>query len=222
MSVLSHTEEDYLKVVFNITERNKGTAGTNDIAGTLNTTPASVTDMIKRLSDKGYLNYKKYHGVQLSPMGIRAATQLIRNERLWKVFLHNSLGLSWDRIAYVAEQLKHVRSEETIDALSQFLGNPKFDPLGEAIPNKDGRFTLRNQVSLFNMKLNERGVIVGVRRHDAAFLKFLSTQNLKLGTKLKVINTLDFDFSKEVLVNDDNRLLLAANVCQELYVKPEQ
>ena len=219
MQGLSHTEEQYLYIVFKITERNRGSASTNDIAKALQTTAASVTDMIKRLSEKAYLNYKKYHGVQLSAQGVRTATQLIRNKRLWKVFLNQKLHIPWDRINHAAEQLKHIHSDELIFALSQFLGDPKYDPHGEAIPNAEGKFTLRKQISLFQLHKNQEAILVGVRNHESEFLQFLHKTDLVLGCKIKVLNSHDFDFSKEILVNDSKRVLLSAKICHELYVR---
>lgn len=218
---LTHTEEDYLKSVFNITERNKGTASTNAIASQLNTSAASVTDMVQRLSEKGLLDYKKYHGVQLSSTGIRLATQLIRSERLWKVFLSYKLKLSWDKISAYAEELKHVNSAEVIDTLSEYLDHPKFDPHGEAIPNSEGKFTLRQQTSLLNLHKNDLAILVGVRNHEPEFLQFLSEKKLLLGCKIEVTNDLSFDFSKEVLVNGTYKLLLSPNICQNLYVRKQ-
>jgi len=216
---LTHTEEDYLRAIFNLTERNRGTASTSDIARSLGTSAASVTDMIGRLSEKGFLKYKKYYGVQLSPPGIKAATQLIRSERLWKVFLSEKLDIPWERISSIAQKLKHVRSDELIENLSAFLDHPRYDPHGEAIPNREGRFTLRTQNPLFNLQKGDKGILVGVRNHNDTFLQFLSSQKLTIGATLQVLNTMEFDFSKEVLINGQDKVVLSAKICHELYVR---
>ena len=143
--MISHTEENYLKAIFKIAERENKTASTNSIAAILNTSAASVSDMLKRLSDKKLINYKKYKGVTLTTEGNIVATHLVRKHRLWEVFLVNKLKFSWEQVHDIAEQLEHIQSLELINRLDNFLNNPKFDPHGDPIPNAEGKFTLRNQ-----------------------------------------------------------------------------
>ena len=95
--MISHTEENYLKAIFKIAERENKTASTNSIAAILNTSAASVSDMLKRLSDKKLINYKKYKGVTLTSEGNIIATHLVRKHRLWEVFLVNKLKFSWEK-----------------------------------------------------------------------------------------------------------------------------
>jgi DtxR family Mn-dependent transcriptional regulator len=219
MNDLSPTEEDYIKAVFSITERNRGMANTNDIAKFLKTSAASVTDMIKRLSTKGFLNYKKYHGVQLSQAGVAYATGLVRRERLWKVFLHQELGINWEMINPIAEQLKHVQSSVMVAQLDKFLGHPKYDPHGEAIPNAEGRYTLRKQSSLFNLEKNIKASIVAVRNQNQDFLNFLNDHSLGIGVTLEVLKHNDFDHSRLIVIEEKEELLLSAKICQEIYVR---
>lgn len=95
---------------------------------------------------------------------------LLRKHRLWEVFLHDSLGFSWDEVHDVAEQLEHVQSDLLVDKLDQFLGFPKFDPHGDPIPNANGSFTFRNQMPLSQVRIkNSKVYILGVRQHDSSF-----------------------------------------------------
>lgn len=217
--MLSHTEENYIKAVFKLTERNRGTASTNDIAAALHTSAASVTDMIRRLSDKDLLVYEKYKGVFLSPVGMKQANRLIRRERLWKVFLHDKLGMPWDKIASAADQLKHVKSERMIEALDDYLDHPRFDPHGEPIPNAEGRFTLRNQTALDKLKKYDRAVVLGVRNHNPEFLKYLSANGIGIGTEIEISQKFDFDLSVELKLDKDRKLLLPSAHCQDIYVR---
>jgi len=213
------TEEDYIKAIFKITERNQGTASTNSIAARLSTSAASVTDMLKKLSQKDYFHYEKYKGVHLTNKGRTVATQLIRKHRLWESFLVTKLGFSWDEVHDVAEQLEHVKSDILIDKLDQYLDYPKFDPHGEPIPNAEGKFTLRTQVSLFTLAKGDEGVVVGVKEHDTPFLQYLDNNQINIGTRIKVINHIEFDHSKEVIVNDNSTVTLSNKACMNLYVK---
>lgn len=213
------TEQDYIKAIFKITERNQGTASTNAIAKHLSTSPASVTDMIKKLSDKEFFNYEKYKGVTLTPKGLQLATQLIRKHRLWEVFLVDKLGFTWDQVHDIAEQLEHVESDALVDKLDKFLDFPKYDPHGDPIPNAEGKFTIRNQVSLLNLQKEEEGVVVGVKEHDTSFLNYLDQLHINIGTRIEVINNIDFDLSKEVIIDETKQVILSHKACKNLYVK---
>jgi len=215
----SETEENYIKAIFKITEKNQGTANTNAIAAHLSTSPASVTDMLKRLSNKEYFHYEKYKGVYLTSKGKEMATQLIRKHRLWEVFLVDKLGFSWDQVHDIAEQLEHVNSDDLITKLDDYLGHPKYDPHGDPIPNADGKFTLRNQVTLHNVEKNDAGTVVGVREHDTPFLQFLNQLGIKLGTKIKVLNHIDYDHSMKVLIDDQTEQVLSHKACTNLFIK---
>lgn len=215
----TQTEENYIKAIFKITEKNQGAANTNSIAQHLSTSAASVTDMLKRLSEKEYFHYEKYKGVYLTSKGITMATNLIRKHRLWEVFLVDKLKFSWDEVHDIAEELEHVHSDELINRLDNYLGNPKYDPHGDPIPNIDGKFTIRNQVSLLNLNADEKGVVVGVKEHDTPFLQYLNQIKIALGTKLTVIKSIDFDLSKEVLIDNKTKLILSRKICNNIFVK---
>jgi len=215
----TETEENYIKAIFKITEKNQGAANTNAIAKHMQTSPASVTDMLRRLSEKEYFHYEKYKGVYLTSKGIQMATNLVRKHRLWEVFLVDKLNFKWDEVHDIAEQLEHVDSDELITRLDKFLGNPKYDPHGDPIPNAEGKFTLRSQTSLLNLQKEEEGIVVGVRNHDTPFLQYLNKIKVNLGTRIKVVANIDFDHSKEVLIDGEQQTTLSQKACNNLYVK---
>ena len=109
MDNISHTEENYLKAIYKISENSGAKASTNAIAADMNTSAASVTDMIKRLNEKGLVLYESRRGVSLTDEGARIATELIRKHRLWEVFLVDKLRFSWDEVHDIAEQLEHIQ-----------------------------------------------------------------------------------------------------------------
>ncbi len=213
------TEENYIKAIYKITEKNQGSANTNAIAAHLDTSAASVTDMLKRLSEKEYFHYEKYKGVYLTSKGIQLATKLVRRHRLWEVFLVDKLGFRWDEVHDLAEELEHVDSENLIKKLDDYLGNPKYDPHGDPIPNSDGKFTIRNQVSLQNLLKEEAGIVVGVRESNKDFLTYLNSINVSLGTKIKVINHIEFDHSKKVIIDGNTEQVLSQKASTNLFVK---
>ena len=213
------TEEDYIKAIFKITEKNQGSANTNAIAEHLSTSAASVTDMLKRLSEKEYFHYEKYKGVYLTSKGIDMAIKLIRKHRLWEVFLVEKLDFSWDEVHDIAEQLEHVQSESLIEKLDHYLGKPKYDPHGDPIPNAEGKFTLRSQDSLINLHEGEIGTVVGVRENDNAFLKYLTKLEINLGTQIEVKEHIEFDHSLNVIINNKTDATLSNKVSKNIYVK---
>jgi len=121
---VSSTEENYLKAIFKLSGTDDSTVATNAIASSMNTTAASVTDMLKRLTEKGYVLYEKYKGARLSKKGRECAIFLVRKHRLWETFMVEKLDFSWDEVHVVAEQLEHIQSKKSTDSLDKFLGFP--------------------------------------------------------------------------------------------------
>ena len=213
----SPAEENYLKAIFKIAEKEGKVAGTNAIAAALQTTAASVTDMLKRLSDKGLIVYERYRGVQLTEDGNRLATILIRKHRLWEVFLVDKLGFAWDEVHDMAEQLEHIQGEALAKRLDVFLGHPRFDPHGDPIPDAEGHWTHRPQVLLSALEPGKKAAITGVNEHSPAFLQYLNQLGLGLGTAIEVLERFDYDRSVKIRAGDKT-LVLSDKVCQNLWV----
>ena len=142
------TEENYLKAIYKLHEDKPDKINTNAIAGLVDTAPASVTDMLRKLADKKLIRYAKYQGVSLTATGKKAAVSVIRKHRLWELFLVEKLGYSWDEVHEIAEQLEHIHSDSLVSRLSTFLGNPRMDPHGDPIPDENGNFHSRKSIPL--------------------------------------------------------------------------
>lgn len=217
--MLSITEENYLKAIFKISERDQSPVNTNAVAASMQTTAASVTDMIKRLSEKELLDYEKYKGVLLTEEGRKTATNLIRRHRLWEVFLTEKLGFSWDEVHEIAEELEHINSDKLIDRMDTFLGYPRFDPHGDPIPDADGHWTRRPQVLLGTLLPGQLGVVTGVDDHTSAFLQYLNQLGLGLGENIEVINRVLYDNSMIIKLKDGKSIAVSDKVVQHLFVK---
>jgi len=218
-SSISQTEENYLKAIYKIQERADKPASTNAIAGAMSTSAASVTDMIKRLSEKDLVNYERYRGVTMTDTGQRIATSLIRKHRLWEVFLVEKLDFSWDEVHDIAEQLEHIQSEELIERLDEYLEFPRFDPHGDPIPDADGVFTFRKQILLGEMTENEEGVIVGVQDHTSDFLQYLDRMQLTLGTEIRLLERYAYDDSVKILLSNEKEIVISKKVSQHLFIQ---
>ncbi|MBK6389495.1 MAG: metal-dependent transcriptional regulator [Saprospiraceae bacterium] len=215
----SQTVENYIKAIFQLTEKEGNSVTTSALADHLTTSAASVTDMLKKLADQKLIEYIKYKGVRLSTSGKSMAVQLIRKHRLWETFLFEKLTISWDGVHEIAEQLEHVHSDRLIEQLDEFLGFPKFDPHGDPIPDASGKFTLRNQVLLSSLEVGDDAQVVAVREHDADFLQYLHSRQLNIHSKIKVVDKLAYDETIKVRTHDGLDTLLSAKASQNLYVK---
>ena len=174
--------------------------------------------MIKRLSEKGLVNYRKYQGVKLSEVGRAAAIEVIRKHRLWEVFLVEKLNFNWDEVHEVAEQLEHIKSEKLTAELDRFLGFPQRDPHGDPIPDSDGNFSVANRVLLSELKTDETGICVGVKDSSTEFLQYLDKNNISLGATVKVKQKEDFDQSM-LIEMDENELMISNQISANLYIK---
>ncbi|MBO6763226.1 MAG: metal-dependent transcriptional regulator, partial [Roseivirga sp.] len=136
----SLSEENYLKAIYHLSNHGQDSVNTNAIAEEMKTAPASVSDMIRKLSKKKLVDYQKYRGVNISTKGKDIALKVIRKHRLWEVFLVEKLNFHWDEVHEIAEQLEHIQSPVLISKLDEFLDFPKHDPHGDPIPDDDGNF----------------------------------------------------------------------------------
>ena len=184
----------------------------------IETKASSVTDMLKKLAEKDLVHYKKYQGVSLTEKGKLSAKMIVRKHRLWEVFLVEKLQFTWDEVHDIAEQLEHIKSEQLINKLDDFLGNPTEDPHGDPIPNAKGQITVIEKQLLSELHENQIGICVGVKDSSATFLKYLDKNKLALGTKIEVLSQEDFDLSLRIKAND-HELLISNKIASNLYVK---
>ncbi len=215
----TYTEENYLKAIYKLSQSHENGVNTNAIAEMLQTKASSVTDMIKKLSEKDLVNYVKYQGVTLTLKGKKIAVNIIRKHRLWEFFLVNHLNFKWDEVHDIAEELEHINSEKLIDNLDKFLDHPKFDPHGDPIPDKEGNVYQHKEVSLADLNDNQSGVIVGVKDHSTQFLKYLEGIHLLLGMKVKVIKKFEYDDSVLVSTEKNKEIIVSNKVSRNLYIK---
>lgn len=221
MESLSHTEENYLKAIFKISERDGESVSNNSISLEMQTSAASVTDMIGRLSKKGLVNYQKHRGVSLTDEGRQVATHLVRKHRLWEAFLVEKLSFNWDEVHEIAEQLEHIRSRVLVERLDEFLGFPRFDPHGDPIPDADGNFAVRKQVPLSELTIGDEAIVVGVQDHASSFLQYLDRINLGLGARVKMLEHFEYDESVKIRQTPDGELVLSKKVSQNLFVQKQ-
>ncbi len=212
------SEENYIKVIYHLSLVSPKGVNTNAIAGMLDTKASSVTDMLKKLSDKDLVSYQKYQGVTLTDKGFYSAKMIVRKHRLWEVFLVDKLGFSWDEVHEIAEELEHIKSEQLINKLDAFLGFPVADPHGDPIPDVKGVIKKIEKQLLSEVEINESFHCVGVKDSSTDFLKYLDKQKIALGSVVKVIDKEDFDDTLTVEI-DGKRLTISNKIANNLYVQ---
>jgi DtxR family Mn-dependent transcriptional regulator len=217
--MLTNTEENYIKTIYHLSVENK-TVRTNAISEALSTTAASVSDMLKKLSDKSYIHYEKYQGVSLTKKGKTEALQIVRKHRLWEVFLVEKLNFNWDEVHDIAEQLEHIQSKLLIERLDDFLGNPTSDPHGDPIPNAKGELPVMRQILLSELEVDAKGKVLGMKEHSTAFLQYLDKLGISIGSSLKVLDRVVFDASVELKVNDKKTMVVSHEVAKNILVSP--
>jgi DtxR family Mn-dependent transcriptional regulator len=219
MQITSFTEENYLKIIYKLSAETDADISTNAVAELTQTKAASVSDMLRKLSEKNLVNYQKYQGVRLTEAGEQVALKVIRKHRLWEVFLVEKLGFNWDEVHDIAEQLEHIDSEELVEKLDEFLGFPKFDPHGDPIPDPNGRMPKLTYQNLSEVKQGERVLMMGVSEHSSAFLQYVAKLGISLGSELYILEINDFDKSLSVQIAQANPQFMSHEVAKNLLVK---
>ncbi len=211
------SEENYLKTIFHL-QFEKDNVTTNAVAEKLQTRPASVTDMMKKLNSKKLLHYKPYYGFYLSSEGKKIALNVIRRHRLWECFLSEKLKFNWDEIHAVAEELEHVSSRRLIDKLDEYLNYPQFDPHGDPIPDQKGKIKAINKISLLQLPLNQIAEVCQVCNQSDEMLEVLHHKKISLGTKLEVKKHFDFDHSVELKVRQGAVITISEQLAKNIFV----
>lgn len=219
MLVLTYTEENYLKAIYTIQHSNaSGEVSVNEIAEKMHTRPATVTDMLRKLSEKTLIHYEKYKKVQLSDIGKKAALSILRKHRLWETFLHKKLNFSWDEVHEVAEELEHIHSQKLVDKLDEYLGFPEFDPHGDPIPKHNGDIPASTAQALSNIAPGVQCKVVAVRDTSTSFLQQLERYELQIGTILTITERMPYDNSIIVKMKKGNTFQLSEKIALNILV----
>lgn len=215
---MTRSEENYLKTIFHLGSGEAGSINTNAIAEQMETKPSSVTDMAKKLAEKGLVNYKKYQGISLTDAGVKTALSIVRKHRLWETFLVEKLDFAWDEVHEVAEQLEHIKSEKLIDKLDQLLQFPKYDPHGDPIPGKNGEFQEHNKDLLSELPVGANGICVGVKDSSSAFLQYLDKHEISIGKPIQILGKEAFDGSLHLKIGEREHTVSHQIACN-IYLK---
>lgn len=213
--VLSQSVEDYLKAIYKLEADEKG-ASTTRIAESLDVSSASATNMVKRLSKMGLVNYRSYKGATLTSSGRKIALEIIRHHRLLELYLLEVMGYSWDEVHDEAEKLEHHISEQFEDKIAELLDNPTHDPHGDPIPTKEGIMPEMEMEALIDAQEGHRYMVSRVKNQDPELLRYLEKIGLLPGAKLTVKEKGPFKGPITLLVEDKEQVLgneVAEHIC---------
>lgn len=211
------SKEDYLSTIYKHRD-SEGAIKSNQIAERLEISGAAVTDMLKKLSKDGYVDYKKYKGIRLTKVGEEYAMNMVRRHRIWEMFLHQVVGIPWDKVHAEAENLEHSSSDDLIDRLEEMLDFPEFDPHGDPIPDKNGKLPEQKKAkSLSVMQPGSRVKVLKVNDFDSSFLKHISRIGIGLNKEIEVKDVLKFDGSM-LLAIDGKELNVSNKLAANIFV----
>jgi DtxR family Mn-dependent transcriptional regulator len=197
---LTAPAEDYLKTIYEL-ERDGAAAGTNEIAARLDIAPASVSGMVRRLADQGFVEHEPYRGVRLTDSGRVNALRMLRRHRILECYLTAVLGYRWDDVHDEAERLEHAASDELIERMAAALGHPTVDPHGAPIPTADGVVDERRHRTLADLAIGIPARVVRMADEDGSFLRYVAELGVTPGAAIEVTGRAPFDGPLEVLVD---------------------
>ncbi len=214
----SLAEENYLKALFNLADDN-GEVSVNDLSRHLEIKMPTVSSMMKKLAEKGYVYYESYKPLRLTDKGKQVAALIVRKHRLTEMYLVEKMGFGWEEVHEIAEQVEHIQSVAFFEKMDELLGYPKVDPHGSPIPDKVGKMQGLSYVQLSDCSRGETVVLAAVTHSSDEFLKFLNNRQLRLGVELTIVSVEDFDGSMTISYGDNRVETLSHVVCEKLLVE---
>jgi DtxR family Mn-dependent transcriptional regulator len=216
--ILTSAHEDYLKAIYLLMAEGQK-VNNSALANELEVSPASTTNMVKKLAELELVEYEPYQSIALTEAGRQVALEVLRHHRLLELYLHQKLNLPWDQIHAEADRLEHVISEALEDAIAAALGNPTIDPHGDPIPSKDGYVETITGVPLSATELDQPYRLVRVLLQDADRLNYLGSLGLYPNATVTLLKRAPFAGPLLINVNGDHHAL-AHDMAELLLVTP--
>jgi DtxR family Mn-dependent transcriptional regulator len=216
----SQITENYLKALFNLSLEDEDIA-VSTLSEDMGVSLPTANSMIKKLHQQGFVNYQKYKPVRLTPKGRKTSALIIRKHRLTEMFLVEIMGLGWEEVHDIAEQIEHVQSPLFFDKIDAMLGHPTRDPHGSPIPDKEGHIIYPDYTVLSDCQAGETVRLMALANSSQSFMRFLNKKDLALGLDLKILEKEDFDGSLTVSYYSHAAEHLSKEVCDKLLVNKE-
>jgi DtxR family Mn-dependent transcriptional regulator len=213
------TVEEYLESIGALEER-ENPVSTTSIAQSMGLSSASVSEMLRRLAEKGLVEYTPYGGTSLTNEGRQRFLRLTRRHRLWEVFLNRHLGIGWEDVYHHACSLEHATTDLVVEKLAEFLDNPEVCPHGSPIPRSNLKNPRMSGIIMADLEVGQSAKIVSViSEHDSEFLHHLSSLGLTPGAELKILEKAPFDGTLTIEVNNATKAV-SREAASLIMVKP--
>jgi DtxR family Mn-dependent transcriptional regulator len=208
--------ENYIKTIYQL-QSEAQTVTTSALADALEVSPASSTNMVKKLAALKLVRHSPYRGVELTKAGEKLALEVIRHHRLVELFLAEALGVSWDRVHAEAEKIEHVISEDLEARIAAKLGNPEVDPHGDPIPSKAGRMQHDALRRLVDLPVGRSAIIRRVGAQEPEHLRYLGGLGLRPNARVEVLEQAPFGGPLRVRVASAEHML-DENFARKIFV----
>lgn len=215
-AITSRPERETLKAIYRST-RDGSEAQTGELAEALGVSPGTVTATLKRLAERGLVDYRRYHGVELTQSGRRSAVAAIRRHRIVERFLSDMLGYAWNEADRLAATFEHDLPQEVEDRLFVALDRPETCPHGFPIPASETT-DLPELPPLYDLEPGDRATVVVPGSTDPDVIAFLETLDLRPGVRVEVREKHPFDGPLLLRVDDADRTL-GSKVARLVYVR---
>lgn len=209
--------ENYLKNIYKL-QSNEGKVTTSSLSKNLNISPASVSEMVKKLAEEGTLTHTPYKGVELTKEGEKLALRIIRKHRLWEMFLVEVLHFRWDEIDHEAERFEHIMSDKMEDKIDHVLGHPLIDPHGDPIPTKEGEVICSESYPLIEAEEKSTVRVLRVSDADSDLLKYVSSIGITLHKQIVIKQKMKFDNSMLVKINN-KEINISSKIAENIFVE---
>lgn len=213
---LSANIEEYLEWIYRLSKE-QDEVTTTDLARSLSVSPASVTGMVKRLTERGLIVHEKYHGISLTPQGTEIALATIRRHGLLERLLVDVLGMPWHLADEEAGRLEHHITPEVEARLRDFLGNPQTCPHGQPIDWVLPETNVRLRV----LQPGDVARVARIGDESPEFLEYVADLGLKPGAEVHVASRAPFNGPLMVRVGERNEIhALGDEVCTKIWMVP--
>ena len=209
--------ENYLKNIYKLSSH-EGKVTTSSLSDKLQISPASVSEMIKKLAEEGTLTHTPYKGVELTEEGKQLALRIIRKHRLWEMFLVEVLHFSWDEIDDEAERFEHIMSDKMEAKIDDVLGHPSTDPHGDPIPTRDGALKYVVSMPLIEAEEGKSVRVLRVSDSNSEMLQYVSSIGISLNKKIQIKQKMNFDNSMILKINN-KEVNISSTIASNIFVE---
>ena len=231
---ISENIEEYLEVLYR-NGSNGEQVSTTQLSKDLGIAPGSVTQMLKKLEDLGYITYTPYKGATLTEEGMQIAQKITRKHRILEKFLLDILKVKEENIHDQACEMEHTLSDEAERAICTMLHHPDLCPDENVIPacNFDFGscqecFSQKDFDQVINRKFNllsiseltgsTEGTISFIRGNDE-LLGEITDKGIKIGQHLKYEFNDNGIGNNYLVIIDDEELSVPVEMANNIFIR---